>query len=70
MTVEVEVPQVRVCPVQEDAFLNANPVLLDWGWEPGRDSIVFHNLGKIKVKTTRPVQSWWPQAQDWRLYTF
>jgi hypothetical protein len=58
MVVEVEVPQVRVCPDQEDDFLAANPVLLDWGWEPGRDSIVFHALGKIKVALDRPILPW------------
>ena len=58
MTVEVEVPQVRVCPDQEDDFLAANPVLLDWGWEPGRDSIVFHALGKIRIDLTRPILPW------------
>ena len=58
MSVEVEVPQVRVCPDQEDDFLAANPVLLDWGWEPGRDCIVFHALGKIKVWLTAPILPW------------
>jgi hypothetical protein len=58
MVVEVEIPQVRVCPDQEDDFLAANPVLLDWGWEPGRDAIVFHNLGKLKVKVDQQVLPW------------
>ena len=58
MAVEVEIPQVRVCPDQEDDFLAANPVLLDWGWEPDNDCIVFHKLGKIRVSLVRPVPPW------------
>ena len=58
MEVEVEIPQVRVCPDQEDDFLAANPVLLDWDWEPGRESIVLHKLNKIRIPLTRPIAPW------------
>ena len=51
----VEFEEVKRPPSQEEDFLAANPVLLDWGWEPGRDSIVFRNLGHLRVQLQRPV---------------
>ena len=37
MSVEVVIPQCRVCPVQGDDVLLANPILKDLKWEPGKE---------------------------------
>ena len=58
MSVEVVIPQCRVCPVQEDDILLADPILKDLKWELGRDSIIFHELGKIRVPLSTAVKPW------------
>ena len=60
MKVEVSVPQVRTCSTQEDDALIALPVLDEWGWEVGPDSVVFHSLGGIRVKRTERSREWTP----------